>query len=139
MGIVHMDCLKEQDSSVPGKCQDFMHLRQLDAHQGPKTRVHEFASGSGSKIGTQNGTLVNGTKAQNLWSPIVLILTHSHRTIGSPKFIQHRFGADPRHRLVDGVHPRGSLPQDLEEPVLSSRAADERRLFSRETTRWCDG
>ena len=34
--------------------------------------------GCGSKIGTQNGTLVSGNMDQNLWSPRGLILTHTH-------------------------------------------------------------
>ena len=41
--------------------------------------------GCGSKIGTQNGTLVNGTKDQNLRSPGGLVLTHTH--MNQPQFV----------------------------------------------------
>ena len=39
----------------------------------------------GQKIGTQNGSLVNGTKDYNLWSP-GLILTHTHSSCFPPVF-----------------------------------------------------
>ena len=47
-------------------------------------RVH----GCGSKIGTQNGTLVSGNMDQNLWSPGGLILTHTHMDM-----LVHGFGS----------------------------------------------
>ena len=46
--------------------------RSWPIHYG--SEVH----GCGSKIGTQNGTLVSGNMDQNLWSAGGLILTHTH-------------------------------------------------------------
>ena len=44
--------------------------------------VDPYPYGCGSKIGTQNGTLVSGNMDQNLWSPGGSILIHTHINLG---------------------------------------------------------
>ena len=55
--------------------------------------------GSGSKIATQNGTLVSGNMDQNLRSPASLILTHTHTWKLSLVAVSLRIGLDVRDGL----------------------------------------
>ena len=77
------------------------HLARLSL-EVERAAIAQYSFGCGSKIGTQNGTLVSGNMDQNLWSPGGLILTHTHLETqqGEPRESSDPEGSLMRPRIV---------------------------------------